>query len=43
MATVAAEFAAAVRAGVPHRLDVRRGLHLQRLIDEATGQLAAAS
>lgn len=43
MATVAAEFAAAVRSGVPHRLDVRRGLHLQRLIDEATRQLAAAS
>jgi len=42
MATVAAEFAASVRTGVPHPLDVRHGLHLQRLIDEATEQLAAA-
>jgi predicted dehydrogenase len=29
------EFAAAVRAGVPHELDVRRGLRLQQLIDRA--------
>ena len=30
-----AEFAAAVRAGVPHPLDVRRGLMLQELLDRA--------
>jgi predicted dehydrogenase len=36
MATIASEFAAAVRTGVPHPLDVRRGLHLQRLIDSIT-------
>jgi predicted dehydrogenase len=33
MSTIASEFATAVRTGVPHRLDVRRGLHLQRLIE----------
>jgi predicted dehydrogenase len=33
MCTIASEFAAAARTGVHHRLDVRRGLHLQRLID----------
>jgi predicted dehydrogenase len=32
MSTIAAEFAAAVRSGVPHPLGVQRGLHLQRLI-----------
>lgn len=32
MATIAAEFAGAVRTGVTHPLDVRRGLHLQRLL-----------
>jgi predicted dehydrogenase len=40
MATIAREFATAVRSGVSHDLDVRRGLHLQRLIETATGQLA---
>ncbi|GAA3934821.1 Gfo/Idh/MocA family protein [Actinoplanes auranticolor] len=30
-----AEFAAAVRSGVPHDLDVRRGLMLQELLDRA--------
>ncbi|MBI5090501.1 MAG: Gfo/Idh/MocA family oxidoreductase [Actinobacteria bacterium] len=35
MSTIASEFAAAVRSGVPHPLDARRGLHLQRLIDVA--------
>ncbi|WP_328474513.1 Gfo/Idh/MocA family oxidoreductase [Actinoplanes sp. NBC_00393] len=30
-----AEFAAAVRSGVPHALDVRRGLMLQELLDQA--------
>jgi predicted dehydrogenase len=39
MATIASEFAAAVRSGVPHRLDVQRGLHLQRLIDAVARQL----
>ena len=29
----AAEFADAVRSGVPHALDVRRGLMLQELLD----------
>jgi predicted dehydrogenase len=33
--TLRAEFAAAVRAGESHQLDVHRGLHLQRLIDRA--------
>jgi predicted dehydrogenase len=34
---VRAEFAAAVRSGVPHELDVRRGLELQRLLARAAG------
>ena len=34
------EFVAAVEAWRPHELDVRRGLYLQRLIDDAAGQLA---
>lgn len=34
-AHVRAAFAATVRAAVPHALDVRRGLHLQELIDTA--------
>ncbi len=42
MATLTAELSAAVRSGTPHPLDVRRGLHLQRLITSATAQLAAA-
>ena len=33
--TLRAEFAAAVRSGVPHPLDVRRGLMLQELLDRA--------
>ena len=32
-----AEFAAAVRSGVPHPLDVRRGLMLQELLDRCRG------
>jgi predicted dehydrogenase len=40
MATIASEFAAAVRTGVPHRLDVRRGLGLQRLVDSVTTHLS---
>ena len=38
---IVAEFAAAVTVGRPHELDVHRGLHLQRLIDDAAAQLAA--
>lgn len=38
---IVAELAAAVTAGRPHELDVHRGLHLQRLIDDAAAQLAA--
>ena len=38
--TLRREFAAAVR-GTPHSLDVRRGLHLQRIIAEAEMQLAS--
>lgn len=37
-ATLAGEFAAACR-GQAHPLDVHRGLHLQRLLDQAEGQL----
>lgn len=37
---IIAELAAAVASGTPHELDVHRGLHLQRLIDDATAQLA---
>ncbi|MET0146733.1 MAG: Gfo/Idh/MocA family oxidoreductase [Ilumatobacteraceae bacterium] len=42
MDAVAGEFAAAVRTGISHELDVHRGLHLQRLIDTAASRLAAA-
>jgi len=41
-ATARSEFAAAVRAGTPHPLDVHRALHLQRLIDQALNSLGAA-
>lgn len=41
-ATLTAEFAAACR-GKHHPLDVRRGLHLQRLLDQAEGQLLHSS
>jgi hypothetical protein len=33
------EFAAAVRARRPHELDVRRGLYLQELLDQAIRSL----
>jgi predicted dehydrogenase len=33
------EFVACVRSGTPHPLDVHRGVHLQRLIDDAASQL----
>ena len=35
LATIAAEFAGTVASGRAHPLDVRRGLMLQRLIDQA--------
>ena len=38
---IRAEFAAAVRSGVPHALDVRRGLELQRLLDRVLSGVAA--
>ena len=38
-ATMAAEFAATVRSGVSHPLDIGRGLHLQRLLETAGRQL----
>ncbi|MFL6075100.1 MAG: Gfo/Idh/MocA family protein [Mycobacteriales bacterium] len=41
-ATARAEFAAAVRTGTPHPLDVHRALHLQRLIDRALTAAGAA-
>lgn len=39
-ANLRAEFAAAVRSGRSHELDVHRGLYLQRLIDRALASLA---
>ena len=39
MSNIAAEFATAVRTGAPHPLDVRRGLHLQRLIAAVAASL----
>jgi predicted dehydrogenase len=42
MATLTAELATAVRTGIAHPLDVRRGLHLQRLIASASAQLTGA-
>jgi len=38
---IVAELAAAVASGKPHELDVHRGVYLQRLIDDAAGQLSA--
>ncbi|MGA8117143.1 MAG: Gfo/Idh/MocA family oxidoreductase [Actinocatenispora sp.] len=40
-AAVRTEFAAAVRSGRPHPIDVHRGLRLQRLIDRALTSLRA--
>jgi predicted dehydrogenase len=39
-ATLQAELAAMVRSGAAHALDVGRGLHLQRVIEQATAALA---
>lgn len=39
MRTIAEEFAAAVRSGVPHPLDATRGLHLSRLVQQASDSL----
>jgi predicted dehydrogenase len=41
MAAIASDFAVAVRTGVSHPLDVRRGLRLQRLIDSITRCLSS--
>ncbi|MHB1510476.1 MAG: Gfo/Idh/MocA family protein [Acidimicrobiales bacterium] len=38
--TIASEFAAAVRTGRPHALDVHRGLHLQRLLAAAARDIS---
>lgn len=38
-ATLAEELATMVRTGAPHPLDVRRGLHLQRILADAEAQL----
>lgn len=38
-ATLAEELAIMVRTGEPHPLDVRRGLHLQRILERAEAQL----
>ncbi|MEW9553881.1 Gfo/Idh/MocA family protein [Nonomuraea sp. NPDC050783] len=40
-ANLRAEFARAVRTGVPHPIDVRHGLHLQRLLAQAEAQTRA--
>ncbi len=40
MQRIVAEFVTCVREGRPHELDVHRGLHLQRLLDQAASQLA---
>ncbi|MCK2214728.1 Gfo/Idh/MocA family oxidoreductase [Actinomadura sp. ATCC 31491] len=42
-AALRAEFAAAVRSGRPHSIDVRRGLHLQRLIARAEAAVQQAA
>jgi len=39
IATLRREFAEAATTGTPHFLDVHRGLHLQRVIEKAEGQL----
>jgi hypothetical protein len=33
------EFAAAVTSGTPHELDIERGLHLHRVVEEADTDL----
>lgn len=42
LTAVAAEGSDDVRRGVPHELDVRRGLHLQQVIEEAEADLIGA-
>ena len=37
--TIAREFSESVRTGVPHELDVHRGLMLQRLLEQAEASL----
>jgi predicted dehydrogenase len=41
MSAIAHEFAATVRSGTSHQLDVQRGLVLQRTLDAATRQLSS--
>jgi predicted dehydrogenase len=38
-ATLAEELATMIRTGTPHPLDVQRGLHLQRVLEQAEAQL----
>ena len=40
--TAREEFVTAVRSGIPHSLDVRRGLHLQQVLHQAQQSLADA-
>jgi hypothetical protein len=37
--TMYREFAAAVRSGTPHELDVQRGLHVHHIVEEADTDL----
>ena len=39
LSTIAREFSESVRTGVPHELDVHRGLMLQRLLEQAEASL----
>ena len=41
MCTIAREFSTSVRTGVPHELDVHRGLMLQRLLGQAEATLVS--
>ena len=43
VATLRAEFAHVARTGEPHPVDVRRGVHLQRIIASAAEQLATGT
>ena len=41
LSTIAREFSESVRTGVPHELDVHRGLMLQRLLEQAEASLVS--
>ena len=41
LSTIAREFSETVRTGVPHALDVHRGLMLQRLLEQAEKSLVS--